>query len=96
MSEPLTVEVNASHLYPGARGTFRRRAALAARTECAVMFADLAIAAGTIEPVAPGRARLSVAAYATTAGTAIPAKRWLVELTASGGETALRVMARDG
>jgi hypothetical protein len=96
MSEPLTIEVNASHLYPGARGRLhRRRRTLAERTPCLVAFADLAMASGSIEPAGDGRARLAVAAYVTTAGTAIAAKRWLVELTLDGRDTALRVVRRE-
>jgi hypothetical protein len=89
------VEIGASHLYPGARGTVSPPLgpeAAGAGTACLVLFADGGRAAARLGPMRAGRAALAVAAHVTARGRAIPAKSWTVTLAADGA--ALRVAAR--
>jgi len=93
MAEPLVVEIDATHLYPGAVG--RLHADLpetAVRRDCLIVFADSATAPATLTP--GDDTCLEVGAYTTVAGTRIAARRWRVTLTPQADAVRLRVVRR--
>ncbi len=88
------LQAGGSHLYPGARGT----AAGLPPTPggpCLVEFADGAAAHATLA-VEGDHLVLALAPYTTARGTRVPARRWLVEITAGAAGTRFRVVARAG
>ncbi|MCA0239405.1 MAG: hypothetical protein LCI02_00985 [Proteobacteria bacterium] len=68
-----------THLYPGAR--LRGPLALRVGQRLTIEFSDLGSAAARVDAAADGEATLAVSAHATARGTAIAAKRWLIELS---------------
>lgn len=93
MAEPLVIEIDATHLYPGAIG--RCHDALPAgggRRDGIIVFSDTATSSAVL---ALGReTRLDVGAYTTAAGARIAAKQWLVTLTQTSELVQLRVVRR--
>jgi len=74
-----------THLYPGLRGRFGPEQALRWSTHlrdqsAVVEFSDGRGADACLESIQADGAHLRVEAYVTAAGTAIPARRWLLEL----------------
>ncbi|AWJ87904.1 hypothetical protein TSH58p_30860 (plasmid) [Azospirillum sp. TSH58] len=94
----ITLEAGGTHLHVGARGTVRDGRLSAAPfgrpSPCLVVFSDGAFAAGTLTPQGGTEWRLAVDGYTTARGTAIPAKRWLVEMAGIGGTLSFRAKAR--
>jgi len=74
---PLLLRAAHTHLYPGAR--LRGPAALRAGRRLTIEFSDLGVTAARVEAAAGRQATLAVDAHATARGTAIAAKRWLIE-----------------
>ena len=72
-----------THLYPGAR--LLGPAVLRAGQRLTIEFSDLGSAAARVEAAAGREATLAVGAHATARGTAIAAKRWLIEPAGDGG-----------
>ena len=102
---PVVLRAAHTHLYPGARGSLGpgdalRWSAGARDIPCVVEFSDGSAARATLESFAGDGARLRVGGYATLAGTAIPAKRWLLELgwreSAGEGFSVKRRLPLDG
>jgi len=96
---PTTVLAAAgSHLYPGSRGTVRGTGGGPVRGTggggaCMVEFADGSAAFGRLCEAPEGWA-LALDGYTTARGTAIPPKRWRVQLGNDGGGVGFRVTAR--
>ncbi len=96
-ASPVTVEVQDTHLYPGALGRafdFCIVQRAPASRPCIVVFADRTVVHGVINAGNGEDFVLDVPAYVTARGTRIPAKSWLVALTLSGGAVAMRVRKR--
>lgn len=86
----LALQVAGTHLYPGCRAVLEgedQAGAGSALRPVTLIFSDGAMAAGRL-----GDNSLEVDAYATAAGTDIPAKAWLVQQDGPN----LRVTARRG
>ncbi len=94
----VTLEAGGTHLYDGARGVVRDGRLSAAPslnpTPCMVVFTDGAFTLGTLTPCGGTDWQLAVDAHVTARGTAIPAKRWLVEIASSGGALTFRTRTR--
>ncbi len=94
----ITVEVQNSHLYPGALGTVLdpgHAGSFGEARSCLVLFADGTAVHGSIRAVQPADVALDVPAYVTARGTRIPEKSWMLTLTPSGeGRAAMRVRKR--
>jgi hypothetical protein len=91
----LTVEVDATHLFPGAKGRLLGDPSAAGPEQPAIaIFADQSVADATLRFV-PGEGNLlAVAAYTTARRTAIPAKAWWIELAGEAPRRQLRVRRR--
>jgi hypothetical protein len=95
MSEPLALEVDATHLYPGARGRLAgRRPVSGIPTACTLIFSDFTRVAGSIRWAGGNDGRLNVESYVTAAGTRIPPKAWVISLSPQRDTFALRVQSR--
>ncbi|QCO19387.1 hypothetical protein D3869_29485 (plasmid) [Azospirillum brasilense] len=94
----ITLEAGGTHLYVGARGTVRDGRLSAAPSvkppPCMVVFSDGVFTAGTLTPRGGTEWQLAVDGYTTARGTAIPAKRWLVEMTCIGGTLSFQAKAK--
>lgn len=66
-----------THLYPGAR--LQAHGPLTAGAGLVVVFADLGSAGARVEGVEAGRVTLAVGGHRTARGTAVAARRWLLE-----------------
>jgi len=82
---PTEIEIDHTHLYPGARGRLRGTLP-GAEGPALVHFAD-----GVTAEARLAGGELHVAAYRTRAGTRIPARAWRLQRDGDGG---LRVEAR--
>jgi hypothetical protein len=95
MSEPLEIEVDATHLYPGARGRLAgRRQVLGTPVTCTLVFSDFVRATGSIRWADENGGRLDVDPYVTAAGTRIPAKAWQMSVSPQKGGLAISVQGR--
>jgi len=75
-----------THLYPGARLRVQEGAAeLRKGDTVTIEFADMQVARAKVAATRDGRVELAVASHRTGKGTAIAAKRWLVEASEREG-----------
>jgi hypothetical protein len=92
---PRTLRAGHTHLYPGAR--LRGEPAVLRRGQTPhIEFADLGSAPAIVEVVESGRTALTVGAHRTARGTAVAAKRWLIEMVAAGEWRVLKRLPGDG
>jgi hypothetical protein len=85
-----------THFYPGHHGTLsgvEQLDELETPADCLVEFSDGSAAEVQILALEKDW-RLQVAAYRTAAGTAIPAKRWLMRIDENEGRLRFRILAR--
>jgi len=85
----LILTAGGSHLYPGAQGSVRGRAA---DGSCLVEFADGSAAFGRLTG-GEGKV-LALDAYTTARGTEIAEKRWAIGLSGQAPERRFRILAR--
>ena len=99
MKSPLPLDVDHSHLFPGARLSCSEGDLPSAGSpaEALVLFGDGARAPASLDVLheTAGRYLLDVGPYETAAGTDMPAKAWVVEATGGQGSGwTLRVKAK--
>jgi hypothetical protein len=99
VESPLPLDVDHSHLFPGARLSCieGEPPSAGSPTEALVRFGDGAQAPASLDVLheTAGRYLLDVGPYETAAGTGMPAKAWVVELDGGqGSEWTLLVKAK--
>jgi len=87
VSQTLVLAARGSHLYPGATG----RVSGGRAGECLVEFADGSVAAARL---AADGTLLETEPYVTALGTAVPARRWSVEI--DGAHFRIRARSQAG
>lgn len=91
-SRELRLEAQHTHLYPGARGRLHGSPPGAGAGTCEVAFSDGSLALGSLKMEGPNVAVLETGPYITAAGTAIPVKKWGLEVgEAKNGARPFRV-----